>query len=294
MKIGVVGIPGMWSSETLADRFESETGFRCLVDPARILFDLERNRVQFEKTDLIGLDALVIKKLGTEYSPDLLSRLDILQFLFERGVRIFSKPASIRSLLDRMSCTVRLNLGTISMPPTVITEDVTLAAQALREFGKAVLKPLYTSKARGMKVIEDGGDAEAEIKAYRDAGNPVIYLQQWIDHSGRDLGIVFLGGKYVGTYARVAQEQSWSTSTLTGGHYEAHEPNADIIDLAQKAQALFDLDFTCVDVVESSKGPLVYEVSAFGGFKGLQEARSLDAATMYTNYVLEKMSHANH
>jgi ribosomal protein S6--L-glutamate ligase len=59
--------------------------------------------------------------------------------------------------------------------------------------------------------------------------------------------------------------------------------------VAQKAQSLFDLDFTCVDVVETAAGPVVFEVSAFGGFRGIQEACGLDAAAMYTEYVMEKI-----
>ena len=68
------------------------------------------------------------------------------------------------------------------------------------------------------------------------------------------------------------------------------EPGQDIIDLAHKAQALFGLDFTCVDVVETTDGPQVYEVSAFGGFRGLLEANGLDAAALYADYVLRKIA----
>jgi ribosomal protein S6--L-glutamate ligase len=47
--------------------------------------------------------------------------------------------------------------------------------------------------------------------------------------------------------------------------------------------------FTCVDVVETANGPLVYEVSAFGGFRGLLEANGIDMAERYAQYVLERI-----
>ena len=58
---------------------------------------------------------------------------------------------AFRAFIDRLACTVTLRLGEIPLPPTVITEDIDQAAAAVERFGTAVLKPLYTSKARGMR-----------------------------------------------------------------------------------------------------------------------------------------------
>ena len=60
--------------------------------------------------------------------------------------------------------------------------------------------------------------------------------------------------------------------------------------MAHRAQALFDLDFTCVDVVETAEGPMVFEVSAFGGFRGLQEACGVDAAGAYADHVVHTLA----
>ncbi len=83
--------------------------------------------------------------------------------------------------------------------------------------------------------------------------------------------------------------ESWSTSTAAGGKYQSAEPSEEIIALAHKAQGLFDLTFTCVDVVETADGPQVFEVSAFGGFRGLKEACGLDAAARYADFVIEEV-----
>ena len=181
------------------------------------------------------------------------------------------------------------------MPPTVVTENVDEALAALRRFGAAVGKPLYTSKARGMEVFDarerEWPALEAELRrrllAFH-ADNPVMYLQKLIDMPGRDLGVAFLGGEYLATYARVSGG-SWSTSTSKGGKYQPHEPSAEIIELARRAQALFELDFTCVDVVETEQGPQVFEVSAFGGFRGLLRACNIDAAARYADYVIAQL-----
>jgi ribosomal protein S6--L-glutamate ligase len=101
--------------------------------------------------------------------------------------------------------------------------------------------------------------------------------------------VVFLGGEYVTTYARTGSAGSWSTAVTEGGKYAPYDPSDDIIELAQSAQLPFGLTFTCVDVAETNIGPVVWEVSAFGGFRGLWEARQIDAAELYVRFVLERI-----
>ena len=289
MKIGVVGTRGGWSSELLADAVAEITGYRLLVDMEETSLNLSTGELWYEGTNITELDGLVIKKIGARYSPLLLDRLELLRFLAESGMPIFSSPRAIMGTLDRLSCTITLRLGNIPMPPTVITESPAEALAAVERFGSAVFKPLYTSKARGMEVIDDGPDALARIADFQ-ARNPIMYIQKKVPIPGRDLGLVFLGGEYLTTYARCSTDTStWNTTTASGGKYAPAQPSQEIIDLAHKAQGLFGLDFTCVDVVETGEGPLVFEVSAFGGFRGILEACGIDAAKLYAQYVVEKV-----
>jgi ribosomal protein S6--L-glutamate ligase len=61
-----------------------------------------------------------------------------------------------------------------------------------------------------------------------------------------------------------------------------------VIELARRAQALFAMDFTTVDVAETNSGPIVFEVSAFGGFRGALEGIGIDAAGLYAEHVLRQ------
>jgi ATP-grasp enzyme of GAK system len=289
LKIGVVGMAGGWSSESLADRVAERTGFRLLIDMERVSMRLDEGRVLFREHDLCGLDALIIKKVGDQYSAHMLDRLEILRYVEERGVPVFSRPLSILRLLDRLSCTVTLASGGIPMPPTEVTEHIRHAVAAVQRFGRAIVKGLYSTKGRGMLVVSaDDPELEGKLSAFRAAENPVLYIQQMLSLPGRDLGISFLGGQYLGAYARVKGDGAWNTTIHSGGHYERYEPSPQIIELAQRAQALFNLDFTGVDVVETERGPMVFEVSAFGGFSGLRDGCKLDAAARYVDYVIEQ------
>ncbi len=288
MKIGVVGTQGGWSSEWLADMAAARTGERLLIEIHRTALDLDHNRLLYQGVDLAGLDAVIVKKIGSRYSPDLLDRLELLRFLKARGVAVFSDPLAIIRVLDRLSCTVSLRLAGIPMPPTTITEDPGIALTTVRRYREAVFKPLFSTKARGMTIIADTPAAPEEIDAYR-AQHRVMYIQQKIELGGRDMGIVFLGGQYLTTYARCKEEGAWNTTTASGGRYQALQPHPSIIELARRAQEPFGLDFTCVDVAETPEGPMVFEVSAFGGFRGIKETSDLNPAALYVDYVINRL-----
>ncbi|NOQ68586.1 MAG: ATP-grasp family protein, partial [Gammaproteobacteria bacterium] len=198
-KIGVIGIPGKWSTETLADAVEKKTGFRLVIDMADVSLDLENNTLVSGENNLCQLDALIVKKISAVYSPTTLDRLELLRVAEQTGVRVFSPALSMLRLIDRLSCTVTLRNAGIPMPDTRVTEDISVAMDTVRDFGSAVFKPLYSTKARGMTIIDSDQSPENIERAIRDfsAGNQMMYIQRKINLPGRDLGMVFLAGSYL-------------------------------------------------------------------------------------------------
>lgn len=291
-KIAVIGIPGKWSTEVLADAVEDRTGFRLVLDMAEVHADLETNSLWARGVNLCELDGLAVKKISQVYSPNTLDRIELLRLAENKGVRVFSKAETIIRMIDRLSCTVTLRNGDIPMPKTQVCESVDTAIEIVKSYGEAVFKPLFSTKARGMCVISadlDDATMRTEIEAFKQ-DNPVMYIQQKLDLPGRDYGMVFLGGRYLGTYARVSQNESWNTTINSGGKYALHQPPQSTIELASKAERLFGMDFTTVDVADTPDGPMVFEVSAFGGFKGAKEGIGIDAAALYADYILEELA----
>lgn len=289
-RIGVIGTPGKWSTETLADAFAARTGHRQVIDMGRAMLDLSEGRLMCDGVDLCQLDGLVLKKVAETYTPDALDRLEMLRVAEAAGVKVFSPAEKVIRLMDRLACTVTLRTADIPMPATVITEDMSAARAALDRFGAAVFKPLFSTKARGMILLQAGApDAEAQIAAFK-SDNPVMYVQQKADLSGEDLGMVFLNGDYVCTYARVSQTDSWNTTIHSGGTYAPFAPSPQLIDLGRRAQAPFDLTFTTVDIALTPDGPIVFEVSAFGGYSGAQKGCGIDAAALVADHVVAEVS----
>ncbi len=288
-KIAVIGTQGKWSTEVLAAAIVQHTGHCVIVDMEQVVCDLSSGRLLYREHDLNTFDAMIVKKISTRTGVESLARFELLHLAAQAGVRIFNYSPNILNLLNRASCSLVLNRAGIPMPPTRMTEDFSQALIAVEDFNHAVFKPLYSTKARGMCLISKKKGfhrIKQEISAFQ-AENPMMYIQKQVALGGQDLGLVFLGNDYLGCYARVSKEGAWDTTINSGGHYARYQPNAEVIALAAKAQSLFNLDFATVDVAETEAGAVVFEVSAFGGFKGAKEGIGIDAPHLYAEYIMK-------
>lgn len=288
-RIGVIGVPGKWSTEVLADALFERTGFRCVMDMAEVTLDLASGRLSTPEIEINALDGLIVKKISSEYSPGTLDRLELLSVAEQSGVRVFSGVENMLGLVNRLSCTLQLRAAEIPMPDTCISESPDAIYAAVQRYGEAVAKPLFSTKARGMELFSASDpELRTRIESFA-AGNPMMYVQQKRELSGQDLGMVFLGGEYLCTYARVAGGEAWNTTIHSGGKYAPFEADAELIALADRAQSTFGMDFTTVDVALTEDGPIVFEVSAFGGFRGALEGAGVDAAAAYAEYAIASL-----
>jgi ribosomal protein S6--L-glutamate ligase len=289
MRIAVVGQPGAWSTERLADAVRAAGAASLVVDLAACALRLPEGEVYHHGRPL-EVDVAIVKKIGdTAEGWPVRERLQILRHLAAAGVPVWSEPERIEAAVDRARMTVELVRAGVPIPETVITEDVGEAAAAVERFGGAVLKPLFTSKGRGMQRLDPALDLGRLLSAYAAHTPGQFYLQRFVKHPGRDLGVAVLDGQYLGAYWRVAGHDQWMTTILAGGRYERADPPPEVIELARQAARHFGLLFTGVDLIESDDGYRVLEVSAFGGFRGLLDACGIDAAPLVVETVLRRM-----
>jgi len=291
LKIGVVGIPGKWSTEVLADEVEKRTGFRLVIELAKLELDLIQGCVTYSGHNLCELDGIIIKKIGSDFGHVSIERLELLRVAEASGVRVFSSANSLIRLLDRLTCSVTLRNHQIPMPQTLITESVDSALSKIHEWDSAVIKPLFSTKARGMQILsaqQSKDELIFELNRYK-ARHPILYVQKKIELGGQDMALIFLKGQFIGAYARVAAKHTWNTTIHSGGHYAPYQPDAQTLSIAERAQSAFNLDFATVDIAMTPEGPVVFEVSTLGGFKGAKMGCGIDVAAIYAEYAIQEL-----
>jgi tetrahydromethanopterin:alpha-L-glutamate ligase len=288
--IAVAGIPGARSSESLAEALRAQGAESHVLPLWECMHDVAQRQVFWRGQDLATLAAVVVKKLGDVTDPLVADRLEILKQLEAAGVLVISSPRSIEMAVDRYRMTALLARAGAPIPRTVVTESLDEAEAAVEAWGRAVLKPLFTSKGRGMVLLSSLAPSRLELRRFQREGHGPFYLQEFVPSGGRDVAVAVLGGQVLGAYYRVSEGDEWMTTTAAGGHYEPCDLPGAAAAVALSAARLFDLDFTSVDLVETDAGWLVYEVSAFGGFSGLREALGVDAASLYAQHVIRRLN----
>lgn len=289
LRVAVAGVPGAWSTERLRDALAACGADAITVDPSACAVDLGDGAVWCEGVDLGTLDGVVVKKLGATTDPLAPSRVQLLYQLEHRGVRVFSRARAIGEVNDRYRMTQRLGQNGLPIPRTVVTESVWAADQVIRDWGRVVVKPLFTSKGRGMLLLDREHPRRLALRRWRRSWRMPYYLQEFVPGAGRDIGVVVLDGRVLGAYYRVAEGGKWLTTTAAGGRYAPCPVTPEMGQVAVRAAGVFGLEFTGVDLVEAPGGYLVYEVSAFGGFAGLWRSQGIDAAKAYAEYVVHAL-----
>jgi ribosomal protein S6--L-glutamate ligase len=247
------------------------------------LHDLSARTVTLDGLDLGALDAIVVKKLGEEPTQACALRPHLLRELEAHGVRVYSKPSAIERAMDRYRMTMTLIAAGLPVPETLAVESEAGLEEASTRLGSCVVKPIYTSKGRGFVRLNGGGSHAADGSSAPIRGT--VLAQRFVEAPGRDIGACVLGGRFAGAFYRVAAEGAWLTTTAAGGQYAPCDLPRAGRELAENAADVFGLEYTVVDLVETGGGYQIYEVSAFGGFRGLWEAYRYDVAVAYASYI---------
>jgi tetrahydromethanopterin:alpha-L-glutamate ligase len=217
-------------------------------------------------------DAVLVRTMSGGTFQAVTLRLGILHALLENGVLVWNDARAIERCVDKSMTSFLLARAGIPTPATwaVEFED---AARAIvgRESaqGPLVLKPLFGSQGRGLKLIRSEDDLPRP-----DAVAGVYYLQRYVGVEGadgfRDFRLLVSQGRVVAAMAR--QAASWITNVKQGGRPMAVVAGNELKELAVRAAAAVGANFAGVDILYGADGhPTVLEVNSMPAWSGLQK-----------------------
>lgn len=221
-------------------------------------------------------DAVFARIIPSGSLEQIIFRVDVLHTLEERGVRVINSPRTIERTVDKLWTSALLEGCGLPTPRTIVCESVEEAMAAFRELGDVIVKPLFGSMGLGMVRVTD---EEMAYRVFRtiEQIRGVYYLQQTIDHEGRDIRAFVIHGRVFGAIDRRAD--GWRTNLARGGSAQPLQLNAEWRALAARAAAAVGAEYAGVDLLPARDGTVsVLEVNGIPGWRGLQEATSLDVA----------------
>ncbi len=221
-------------------------------------------------------DAVLARIIPSGSLEQIIFRVDALHCLEDRGMRVMNSPRAIERTVDKLWTSGLLERCGIPTPRTVVCESAEEAMAAFRAMGDIIVKPLFGSMGLGMVRVSD---EEMAYRVFRtiEQVRGVYYLQQTIDHDGRDVRVFVIGGTVFGAIERLSD--GWRTNLARGGSARPIQLSPEWSALAVRAAAAVGAEYAGVDLLPARDGTVsVLEVNGIPGWRGLQEATGLDVA----------------
>jgi len=251
----------------------------------KVKIDNKQFQKRFEMLDPYGA---LVRGFGAAATQKIFFRLDLLNAMEEYGLKLINSRESLEIASDKFLTSIYLDRHSIPTPKTIICENPNDAIGSFEELGRdIVLKPLYGSKGVGITRINDKGFAENIFYTLAQL-NHIFYLQEFIEHSNRDIRVLVLGNKAIAGMYRVSD--NWKTNIHSGATMEPIELTKEIKNLAIKAAKITKTEIAGVDIVESERGLLVLEVNSIPGFTALQKVSDINLAEEIVSYFLNNVT----
>lgn len=268
-----------WHSRSLMRAFGAAGARARLVNLSACAIDTAAPRA----LDLPGFaggvpDAVLVRTVPGGSFEAVTLRLGILHALDALGVPVWNNARAIERCVDKSMTSFLLARAGIPTPSTWAVQSREQAAAILAREGRAlVLKPLFGSQGRGLRLLHSAADLPppAELSG-------VYYLQRYVgvERQGfHDFRVLVVRGRVVATMMRHASQ--WITNVKRGGKPVPAVADGTMKELAIAAAAAVGADFAGVDIIHDAEGrALVLEVNSMPAWSGLQRTTSINIAAV--------------
>ncbi len=235
---------------------------------------------------VIEVDAAIVRGLGMVTSTEaIFKRVDVLKQMRDSGTLIVNSPESILNARDKLRSMQLLSTAGLPIPDTVVTEDLVVVVNVVREWGKCVIKPLMGSMGYGAVLTDDPDVAYMVAKVWISHNQPVM-IQKYVRSVNRDIRVFVVGDEVLGGIYRYAPEGSWKTNVAQGARVERAELNREIKELALEATRRLELLYAGVDIGEFEGGYVIYEVNSMPNWLGFMEGTGINPAEYLAELVV--------
>ena len=238
--------------------------------------------------DLGACAAVLARIIPAGSLEQIVFRVDALHTLEERGIPVVNPPRAIERSVDKLWTTALLEQAGLRVPETVVCDSADAALTAFRALGDVIVKPLFGSMGLGMVRVTD---EEIAFRVFRtlETLRAVYYVQRTIDHGGCDVRAFVVGGRVIGAIERSAP--GWKTNLARGGRARSVTLEPEQTELALAAARAVGADYAGVDLLPARDGSVyVVEVNGIPGWRGLQEATSLDVAAAIVELLVGRVA----
>ncbi|KGE04162.1 Ribosomal protein S6 glutaminyl transferase [Pseudohaliea rubra DSM 19751] len=288
MKIGILSRNRkLYSTRRLVEAAAARGHEVHVLDTLKCYMDINSAKpmIYYKGEPLEGYDA-VIPRIGasiTEYGTAVIRQFEMM------GVYCLTESIPLGRSRDKLRALQLLSRKGVGMPVTGFAHDVENGRQLIKMVGgtPVVLKLLEGTQGRGVVLAETYKAAESVIDAFIELGADFLVQEFIKEAGGSDVRAFVIGRRVVAAMERSAAEGEFRSNLHRGGSAAPTKLTPEERRTAVKAAQTMGLSVAGVDILRSSRGPLIMEVNSSPGLRGIEEASGRDIAGRIIDYVEE-------
>ena len=286
MKIAILSRNArLYSTRRLVEAAEQRGHEVIVLDHLKCVLVIEKNHphIFYGGNEVIGVDA-IIPRIGT--SVTFYGAAVVRQF---EQMKVFSSVESqaLVRARDKLRSMQLLAKAGIGIPKSAFASIPKNIDSVLEQVGGApvVIKLLEGTQGIGVILAETHKSAKSVIESFL-ALKANILVQEFIKEAGgADIRVFVVDGKIVGAMKRQGLPGEFRSNLHRGGSAQVIELSKEEKETAIKSAKKLGLAIAGVDMLQSSRGPLVMEVNSSPGLEGIEEATGVDIAGKIIEYI---------
>ncbi len=275
----------LYSTRRLVEAGEKHGHEMVVLDTLKCYMDIAASKpgIHFKGERLEPFDA-VIPRIGasiTQYGMAVLRQFEMM------GTFPLNESVAIGRSRDKLRSLQLLSRKGVGMPLTSFAHYVGDTRDLIRLVGGAplVVKLLEGTQGKGVVLAETMKAAESVIDAFRELHADFLVQEFIKEAGGSDVRCFVVGNKVVAAMQRTAKEGEFRSNLHRGGSAEITKLSPQERATAVKAARTMGLNVAGVDLLRSSRGPLVMEVNSSPGLEGIELATGKDVAGMIFDFI---------
>lgn len=207
-----------------------------------------------------------------------------------------SSSIAIARVRDKLRSQQILTKAGIDTPKTVVSRNTADIDDLLDQIGlPVIIKLAVGTHGNGVVLAETKKAAKSALQAfylYNEDGTNIL-LQEYVKESaGEDIRAFVVGSRVVASMKRQSLDDDFRSNLHKGGEGASVKLTPEETRIAIKAAREMGLHIAGVDLMRSSRGPLVLEVNASPGF-GIERVTGRNVAEKMIDYVVHNATRRN-
>lgn len=277
--------PSLYSHKRLVEAAEARGHTLDVINTLQVHMNITSNRpvLRYGGKSLPLYDA-VIPRIGasiTHYGLAVLRQFEM------QGVFPLNESVAIGRARDKLRALQLLARAGIGLPVTAFAHGPRKAEDVIKEVGgtPVVVKLVEGTQGMGVILAETEASAKSTVEAF-SAANINILVQEYIaEAEGRDVRALVVGGEVVAAMERVGKTGEFRSNLHRGGITAEANITDEERETAVQAANVLGLNVAGVDMLRSNRGPMVVEVNASPGLKGIEKATNTDLAAAIITFI---------